>query len=425
MKLQPQKFKNGLSVILVPQTGASSMTLLVLVKVGSRYEMREINGASHFIEHLMFKGTRRRPNTQIISRELDRYGAEYNAYTDKDVTGYYIKMDAQHTLLAVDILHDMLFHSLYAPTEINRERGVIIEEINMYEDNPRAHIEDLLERALFPNSTLGWNIAGTREIIRNVTREQLIRYRDAYYTPERMTIVVAGRLMPGLRQLLEKTFGSVKRRGGQDASFDAFCPPASLRQTCGYQEKHTEQTQVALAFHGLNLGHADLPAVSLLATMLGGSMSSRLFIQVRERRGLCYSVGAGHQAREDTGLFSITAGLAKARLREALRVIFNELDKVVNIKVTTEELRRAKDHINGRTRLAFENSAMQAEWYGKQWLFQGLVETPDEKLKRFERVTAEDVRRVAKNIFRKDRLATALIGTFGRFNTARKLLTWK
>jgi len=415
-----------MSIIFVPQAGASSMTLLVLVKVGSRYETREINGASHFIEHLMFKGTKRRPNTQIISRELDRYGAEYNAYTDKDVTGYYIKMDARRTSLAVDMLHDMLFHSLYAPKEINRERGVIIEEINMYEDNPRAHVEDLLEAALFPNSTLGWNIAGPREIIRSVTRAQLLRYRDAYYLPERMTIVVAGKLVPGLMALLHKTFGSVQRRGGQDHAFDPFCLPASAAHpVCGYQEKNTEQTQIALAFHGLQLGHDDLAAASLLATILGGSMSSRLFIQVRERRGLCYSISAGHQAREDSGTFSILAGLAKTRVHEAACVIYDELNKIAKARVTSEELRRAKDHIRGRTMLAFENSAAQAEWYGKQWLFQRRIETLEERMERFELVTAAEIQRVAKNIFHKDRMATALIGPFGRLDAAGKVLTWK
>lgn len=423
MKPIPRKLKNGMSVLLVPQKGATSMTLLVLCRVGSRYETRDINGASHFIEHLMFKGTHKRPNTQIISRELDRYGAEYNAYTDKDTTAYYIKMDAAKTPLAIDMLHDMIFHSTYDPKEINRERGVIVEEINMYEDNPRMHIEDLLEAALFPNSTLGWNIAGPREVIRTVPREKLIAYRDAYYLPERMTVVIAGKILPEAMRLLQKTFGVVKRPHGKDAAFDPFCAPSKLRDPIAYQEKATEQVQLGIAFHGLKLGHQDLPAATLLATILGGTMSSRLFIQIRERRGLCYSINAAHQAREDTGVFSVLSGLDKQRVPEAVSAILAELTKTTKTRITSEELRRAKDHLRGRTALAFEDSATQAAWYGKQWLFEKRVETPEEKMKRFEAVTSSHIKHVAQTLFRREVMAVAVIGPFGKKENVQKLVT--
>lgn len=424
MKPKPQKLKNGMPVILVPQKGASSMTVLVLTRVGSRYETKEINGASHFVEHLMFKGTKKRPNTEIISRELDRYGAEYNAFTDKDVTGYYIKMDADKTVLAVDMLHDMLFHSKYDPKEIDRERGVIIEEINMYEDNPRMHVDDLLEQVLFPDSTLGWSIAGPRETIRQVTREQLTAYRDAYYIPERMTVIVAGKLMPGLMALLQKTFGSVKRPSGQDKIFQNFNTPTHLPAPLAYQEKATEQVQFALGFHGLDLQAAELPAASLLAVILGGSMSSRLFIQIRERRGLCYSIHASHQAREDSGVFSVMSGLDKKRFGEAVKAIMDELKKVLRAGVTAEELQRAKDHIRGRTTLAFEDSAAQAEWFGKDWLFRSRVETPEERMRRYDKVTRRDIQAVAKLILRPEHMAAAVIGPFGDRKNVAKLIKW-
>ena len=425
MKPTPKKLKNGMSVILVPQKGASSMTLLVLTRVGSRYETREINGASHFIEHLMFKGTKKRPDTQDISRELERYGAEYNAYTDKDVTGYYIKMDASKTNLAVDMLYDMLFHSKFDAKEMDRERGVILEEINMYEDNPSRHVDELLEKVLFPDSTLGWNIAGPKENIRNVTREALVAYRDAYYIPERMTVVVAGKIVPGLMALLQKTFGSVHRPDGKDVPFTPFTAPKSLKQAIGYQEKQTEQVQLEIAFHGLKMGDKDLAAASLLGLILGGGMSSRLFVEIRERRGLCYNIGAGHQAHEDVGLFSIMAGLDRKRVPEAVAVLYAELKKVTKNLVTPEELRRAKDNIRGRTMLAFEDSATQAEWYGKQWLFRKKIETPEERMKRFEKVTAADIRKAAKLIFRPEAMASAVIGPFGKKEQVAKMLAWK
>lgn len=409
----PRKLPNGMTAILVPQKNATSMTIFVMVRVGSRYETKPINGASHFIEHLMFKGTKRRPATQILSQTLDRYGAEYNAFTGKDLTAYYIKMEATKTALAVDMLHDMLFHSLYDPKEIDRERGVIVEEINMYEDNPRMHLEDLLEGALFPNSTLGWNIAGPREVIRNVTREQLVNYRDAYYIPERMTVVIAGKIVPGVMGLLERTFGSVpKPEERADDEFAAFCPPTRLEKPLALQTKKTEQAQLGLAFHGMHLRHEDIPAATLLAIILGGGMSSRLFIEIRERRGLCYSIRASHEPLEDTGVFSVTAGLDKKRMREAVGAIIAELKKISRNPVSPEELRRAKDNIRGRTMLAFEDSSTQADWYGRQWTFLKTLETPEDKMKRIEKVTAKQIRRVAKAIFRPERMAAAAIGPY-------------
>lgn len=417
---------NRLPVILVPQKGAASMTLFVFCRVGSRYETRDINGVSHFIEHLMFKGTKRRPDTQIISKTLDRYGAEYNAMTSKDFTGYYIKMDAAHTPLAVDMLHDMLFHSKYDPKELNRERSVIVEEINMYEDNPRMHIEDLLEEALFPGSTLGWNIAGPRETIRTVPREKLIAYRDAYYVPSRLTVVVSGKIHPQALALLKKTFGRIRvPTAPQDGAFAPFKMPARLKEPLALQNKNTEQVQLGMAFHGLPIGHADLPAASLLATILGGTMSSRLFIQVRERRGLCYSVSASHQPMEDTGVFSVLSGLDKKRFPEAVKTILAELKKTVTAPVTAEELRRAKDHLRGKLTLAFEDSSFQADWYGRQWMFQEKIESAETRLRRFEKVTAADVRRVAKALFRPNRMASAVIGPFASKPALAKMFVWR
>lgn len=413
MKPTLHTLKNGMRAILVPQKGAPSMTIMVFVKVGSRYETREVNGASHFVEHIMFKGTKRRPATLDISRALDRYGAEYNAFTSKDLTAYYIKMDAQHTELAVDLLHDMLFNSKFDPKEIDRERGVIIEEINMYEDNPRMHIEDMLEEALYPDSTLGWNIAGPRSTIREVSRDALKDYHDRYYIPSRITIAVAGKVKPGLLGLLEKSFGKVKEpTKPADVSFGRFLPPAKLERPVAFQKKQTEQVQLGLAFHGFGYGDPRKEAASLLSLILGGTMSSRLFVQVRERRGLCYSISASHQSYEDTGVFSVMSGLEKNRVEEAIKLIRSELLKTTKELVTAEELREAKDYLRGKTALAFEDSSHQADWYGKQWVFQHKLESPEARLKRYEKVTAAMVRSAAEELFRKPAMAASVIGPF-------------
>ncbi len=409
---------------MVPLTGAESMTLLVLCKVGSRYETRELNGASHFIEHLMFKGTKRRPASTDISRVLDRYGAAYNAYTDKDLTGYYIKMDAAHTELAIDLLHDMLFHSHFDKKEMDKERGVIIEEINMYEDNPQMHIDDLLEASLYPDSTLGWDIAGPRENIRKVTRDQLVEYRDSYYIPERMTVVLAGKIVPGALKLIADRFGKVKRPAGKDKPFAPFVAPKRLPDPIAFQDKATEQVQFSMAFHGFASNDPLLPAAGLLGSILGGGMSSRLFTELRERHGLCYSVSAGHSAREDIGAFGIQAGLEKGNVEKAVKAIIKELKSVLAKGVTTEELRRAKDQVRGRLTLSFEDSASQAEWYGRQWLFKKKLETPDQRLALFEKVTRADIQKAAKRLFRPELMATAVIGPLGSKQHVQKLMKW-
>jgi predicted Zn-dependent peptidase len=426
MKPKLTLLPNKIPFIEIPMQGATSVTLFIFCRVGSRYESKAINGASHFIEHLMFKGTKRRPNTQLISRVLDQYGAEYNAMTSKDFTGYYVKIDAKQTPLAVDLLHDMMFHSLYDAKEIDRERGVIVEEINMYEDNPRMHIEDLIEKALFPKSTLGWNIAGPREVIRNVTREQLIAYRDSYYVPSRLTIAMSGKIPANAMQLLQKTFGSIKKPGAaKDRPYKKFVTPSRLAEPMEFQSKQTEQVQLGIAFHGLPMKHKDVPAASLLATILGGTMSSRLFIEVRERRGLCYSISASHQAMEDTGIFSVMAGLDKKRMKEAVSTIMKELKRMMDTPVGKEELRMAKDHIRGRLTLAFEDSSFQADWFGKQWMFKKDLETPEARVKRLNKVTAADIQRVARAIFKSKRMASAVIGPFTNKQSLAKMFVLK
>jgi predicted Zn-dependent peptidase len=421
MKPIAKDLKNGLRVFCVPLKSAESITIMVMVRVGSRYETKDINGVSHFIEHMMFKGTKRRPSSQRISQELDRYGADYNAYTSKDMTAYYIKIDASRTALAVDVLYDILFHSKYDPKEIDRERNVIVDEINMYEDNPRMHIEDLLEESLFPGSTLGWNIAGPPSVIRAVTPKQLTDYRDAYYIPSRMTIAVAGKVPANIWSLLEKTFGKVRQPAKpSDRPFEAFVP-TPVRKPISYQEKQTEQVQLSIAFHGLALEDDRLPAANLLANILGGTMSSRLFTELRGRRGLCYAIAASHQAMEDTGIFSVTSGLDKTRCREAVEAIWKELDTMAKTPVGADELRRAKDYVRGKLTLAFEDSSTYADWYGRQWLFQKKMETPEQRLKRLEAVTAKDIKTLAATLFKKEHMAAAVIGPFGKREHVEKL----
>ncbi len=415
------KLKNGARVHLIPFSGTDAATILVLFKVGSRYEHQTINGASHFIEHLMFKGTKRRPRTMDISRTLDAHGAEYNAFTGKDYTGYYVKIDSRHLPAAVDLLHDMLFHSVYDPKEMDRERNVIIEEINMYRDNPIMRVDDLLEEIMFKGNTLGWNIAGSPEGMKTMTRDDVVAYRDSHYIPSRMVIGVAGRVPKQILPLLEKTFGKVKSGSGAPSHFQLFNGRLSEAEPrFNVEFKETEQIQLALGFPSFGLADKRNPAVSLLSVILGGTMSSRLFISVRERKGLAYSVRASNGTYEDVGAFTVQAGLDKSRLGEAVKTIVQEIKKIRMGGVSAEELREAKDHVRGRLLLKLEDSSDRADWYARQELFLDKAEEPEGRMRAFDRVSRAHVQAAAKEILDMKKLSVAVIGPFKDATAFRK-----
>jgi predicted Zn-dependent peptidase len=241
-----------------------------------------------------------------------------------------------------------------------------------------------------------------------------------------MAVAVSGKLVPGLMGMLEKTFGTVKQpKKAKDAAFLPFATPERLAEPVAFQQKKTEQVQLGMAFYGLPYGHKDASAATLLSTILGGTMSSRLFIQVRERRGLCYSINASSQAYEDVGVFSIMSGLEKTRVEEAVQVIWGELKKMTTKLVDAEELKNAKDHLRGKMMLAFEDSSTSADWYGKQWIFQKKMLTPEQRLKMIDAVTAADIREVAKKIFKPEQMASAVIGPFESKEQVKKMFEVK
>jgi predicted Zn-dependent peptidase len=402
--------KNGTRVIFVPSHDTQACTVLALFEVGSRYESSKLAGASHYVEHMMFKGTARRPTTMDISRDLDSVGADYNAFTGKDYTGYYIKLNAEKTPLAIDMLHDMLFHSAYRADECRREREVIKEEINMYEDNPIMLAEELLEELVYEGA-LARPIAGTHKTMDGLEREALVKYRDEYYAPSRMIISVAGKIGSDVMRLIEESFGRVKEPKRAARRFT----PSTLRSggpRLALKFKETEQIQFTLGFPGYPYGHPKLPTLSVLSIILGGGMSSRLFTEVRERRGLAYSVRSSLSPYQDVGNLAIQAGLTKAKIDEGIKVILQEIGKVVKSGVTAEELTRGKEYIKGKTVLGLEESSALAEFFAKQELLQRKMETPEEKLAKIEAVTLEGIRAVAREVFRDSRLSASLIGPY-------------
>ncbi|PIP17743.1 MAG: hypothetical protein COX43_02635 [Parcubacteria group bacterium CG23_combo_of_CG06-09_8_20_14_all_35_9] len=403
---------NKIRLITIPLHETKAVTVLVLFKVGSRYEKKDINGASHFIEHMMFKGTKKRPNTQVISRELDGVGAEYNAFTGKDHTGYYIKINYEKIELALDILSDMLFNSNFLSEEIEKEKGVILEEINMYEDNPLIHIEDLYEETLYQGNSLACRISGSKETVSEITRQKLLNYKNTFYKGDNIVIGVAGKIdEKKVVKFIENYFKNIPFKKRKTGGFKKF----SLRQQksrISLEFKETEQAQIALGFPAYSYFHPDIYALQLLSVILGGNMSSRLFTQVRGKRGLAYFIKSDIDIYEDTGALSVYAGLDKIRINEALKIILKELKRVTLKEVGLSELKRAKEFLKGHTVLALEDSSFLAQWFAKQELLIRKILTPEEKLDKIFKVSPKDIKRVAKDIIKKSRLNLALIGPF-------------
>ena len=408
---QKSKLSNNIRLVAIPAPATKAATILILYRVGSRYEPQKLAGVSHYIEHMMFKGTKKRPNTLDISRELDQVGAEYNAFTSNDITGYWIKVAGEDFPLALDIVSDMLQNSKFDKTEFDRERKVILEEIHMYRDNPTMHIEELFDEALFAGSTLGQNVAGTEETMNGITHPGMMDYIKEYYRPSRIVVAVAGALPKNYKTQIEKILSGIKEDKQKPREFKKWeTHPHKRRFVLEYKE--TEQVQIELGFEGLLYQAPQLAALKILSVVLGGTMSSRLFIEVRERRGLAYNVGTKTHSYEDTGIFCVRAGLNRERVEEAFKVIRQELEKVATNGITAKELKFAKANLRGKLALSLEESSELASWVGNQELFTNKIETPEQKLAKIEKVTLADVRAVAKKIINFKKLHAAMIGPF-------------
>lgn len=405
---------NGTRTILVRNDEATAVTLLVMFAVGSRYETRAVNGAAHFIEHLMFKGTKRRPTTMTISRELDGVGADYNAFTSKDYTGYYIRLQADKLSMAADMLHDMLYGSLFRSKDVDAERKVINEEIRMYQDDPSSAAEDRMEEDLFRTSSLGWSVAGSVKSLAGITRKELVAFRDRYYVPSRTVISVAGKFDEGeVLRVLNASFGARKAgKHGKDAVPFSMAKEKYAAPRIGIVNRPTEQASLVMGFPAYGYTDPRLPALKVLSTILGGTMSSRLFISARVRHSLCYSIGSGVSPYHEVGMFTVQAGLAKDRVHKALALIMKELKRIRDTKVTVEELARAQENLKGRLLLSMESSNTMADWYARQELLTGSVESPEDRIAKYAQVTREDIQRAAKDIIRPSRLTMTVLGAY-------------
>lgn len=407
-----QRLSNGLRVIFAPLKDTGAVTVLAMTNVGSRYETAQNNGVSHFLEHMMFKGTDKRLTALDVSRELDGVGASFNAFTGKDYTGYYVKLASEHVDLALDIISDMLWHSRFQQEEIEKERHVIMEEINMYADNPIMHIEELFEERMFGKThPLGRLISGPKSVIAKLNRKEIVDYFTKHYFPSNMVLCIAGKFPEKkTKKRVEEYFGHFNHKRSP-SNFIKF-HTTQRRPQLQLLNRDTEQVQLGLGFPALPYGHKDLSALSLLSVILGGNMSSRLFTRVREQEGLAYSVSASRTSYHDSGTFFVHAGLDKKRVQPALKLILEELYAARDHGVTPHELEHAKEFIKGKLVLDLEDSESLANYITSQELLLHQIETPDMRMKKIAAVQQRDIQRVAHAVFQKKLLNCALIGPF-------------
>lgn len=418
--MHPQTFtlKNGLQVIFVDTKTFPTLTTLLLVGAGSRYENEINNGVAHFFEHMAFKGSKKYPNSFVISSTVEGFGGVFNAFTSKDHTGYWIKATNEHFKTMIDVIADMIQTPRLLEEEIEREKGVIKEEINMYEDIPQRKVGEIFETLLYKGSPLGFDIAGTKETVQSFNRLTFTNYINSLYHPNNAVLVVAGGLSNssekvrlGYLEIIKEKFDNWKQ--GDKSSFVKIKESQTKPQML-IKYKKTEQAHFTLGFRSFSFNDDRKYALNLLSTILGGGMSSRLFIQVRERRGLCYYISSGGEFYHDCGSFVTQAGVTNnlEKVKEAVKTIMDEHNKIKTGDITQEELLKAKEMIKGRLMLSMEDSMNIALFFGTKKILQNKILTPQEIIDKIESVTTEEIVELAKNIFTPDKLNYAMIGPF-------------
>jgi len=411
MKFYKTKLKNGLRLITVPMSSLESATVAIWTRVGSRHESEKTSGISHFLEHMAFKGGKKYPNAKAVSVALDGIGASYNAGTDKEFTNYYVKVRDKKLEKGFDVLSDMLLTPSLREEDINREKGVIIEEIGMYEDHPSSYVWQLFERSIFAGSPLQKDIIGTRQTVKSFNQNNFNKFRGEHYHANNMLITVAGAVTPKRsKQLAEKYFGSTPKKS-KPKSIKKL-PHIQKSPTINLLNQKREQTNLILGFPGF--AHADKSRYieNILTIILGGGMSSRLFTEIREKRGLAYTVFAENSHYKHAGYFCVYAGVDPKKSTQAIKVILDELYNLANNKnpISAKELLKAKEYTKGHLALAFESTNFINSFYGIEELMTGKVRTPDEIFKAIDSITVEQITSLAKKIFIPKKLNLALIG---------------
>ena len=387
---------------------SNSVTVLILVAAGSKYETKDINGVSHFLEHMFFKGTSKRPDTLKIAETLDEVGGEYNAFTSKEVTGFWAKVDKSHTALALDWISDIFLNSKFDEKEIEKAKGVIIEEVNMYLDTPTAYISDLWEKLLYGDQPAGWRVIGEKENILAFNRQKVVDYYNAHYSALNTIICVAGAINEQeIESKIQDYFKNIEKRS---LEIKTKVKENQKNPKVLIYNKKTDQTHFCLGVRAYDLFHPQRYALALIAIILGGNMSSRLFIKVREKNGLAYSIHTSADSFTDTGYLVTQAGIDHKNLEKSVNLILKEYKDLKDKKITAKELQKAKDYLKGVMSLSLDVSDSQASFYTIQELLEGNILTPEEKFKKIDEISPDDIKKVAEDIFLPAKLNLAVTG---------------
>lgn len=415
--------KNGLKVLLVPMAQTKAVAVLALVAVGSRFEEKREGGLAHFFEHMVFKGTKDYPSTLAIAKKLDAVGASYNAYTSEEATAFHIRAEASHLDLALEMLSQMLGQALLKNEEIAKEKGVIVEEINMIEDHPMRLVDEKAVELLFGDTALGRSALGTKETVLGLGREDFTSWRSRHYTADRMLVVIAGQFQIGeAEKLAEGYFGEFPPKC--QGSWQKIVPVQSS-PAVKLHFKKTDQAHLFLGFRAPERTDPRRQILKVLNNMLGGMMSSKLFIEVREKRGLAYYIHSDYYDFYDNGVLAASAGVDLKKIDEAVRVIVSEFQKIAVSSFSSHDLAIAKDNLVGELYLGLEDSLSVASFVGEQALFWKKIDQPEDIAAKIQKVTASDIIKLARGIIRPEKLNLAIVGPFAQSedNRFKKLLT--
>lgn len=420
MKYKRHVLPNGLRIITVHMKDTPTVTVLTMVEAGSKYESKEEGGISHFLEHMSFKGTTKRPTAFDISKELDSIGSYYNAFTSEEYTGYYAKAAAEHALHLLDVVADLYLNPTFDGKEMEKEKGVIVEEINMYRDLPHRHVQELFMNLLYGDQPAGRNIAGTKESVRAITRNDFLSYRDEHYVAKATTVIVAGNFNEKkILKAIQEKFSTISNgsKTKKPKVIDTQKTPAII-----VEPRQTDQAHLVLGVRGFPISDKNNPAARVLNAVLGAGMSSRLFQKLREEMGVGYYVRSGYDTYTDHGIFSISVGCDIKRVSEVIRAILDELKKLKHEQVSEEELVKTKEYLAGTLFLGLESSDAISEFYGYQEILHQTLKTPHEVAEEIRTVTSEKVQSIAKKIFVDNHLNLAIVGPVQDQEHLRSLL---
>ena len=408
-------------LILAHQPSSLAATVLILVEAGSEYETKRTNGLSHFLEHMMFKGTKNRPKASMIAEELAGLGAQSNAFTGQQYTGYWAKVQSRKVMNILEIVSDMYLNPLFKAEEIEPERGVIIEEINLYEYTPTRRVHDFFMTLLYGDQPAGWDIGGRKEVIRKLSRNDFVKYRRAHYIAPATVVAVAGNFNErAVVRAIRKLFGPLPRgkKGKKPPTSESQRRPGVF-----VKFKESDQSHLVLGTRAFDIFDKRKYAIQVLADVLGGGMSSRLFERVREKLGAAYYVRAEVDLSLDHGYFCVSAGVNHQKIEKVIFIILEEMKRMKKELVPPAELRRSKDHITGNLILSLETSDELAGFYGGQEIVTKKFVAPERYIKEIQNVSAEEIRRVAAQIFTDAKLNLAVIGPYKKPDSFKKLLT--